>query len=70
MKNYCRDKSKAFKAFTSTSTQDSKSFNQAKKDKKKKRQKNKRDSTKLTTGVNMTKVRDEKKKKHISKIMC
>ena len=67
MKDHCGDKSRA-KASVSTSIQDSKPSDKAKKDKKKKQHKAKQDST-LAIRVNKTEVGDHKmKKKDISEI--
>lgn len=68
-----KDNSKA--APVSTSIQDSKLFDKAKKDKKKKQHRNKkdsRDSTTLVTGVNMVMIKDKKKRRNKDKgeVMC
>ena len=67
IKDYYGNKSRA-KASISTSTQDSKPFDKARKDKKQKQHKAKQDST-PATGVNMAEVGNYKtRKKDISKI--
>ena len=63
IKEYQRDKFKAFKASISNSIQDSKSFDKARKDKKKKQQKYERDFTNLAIKVNVAEVDNRKKKK-------
>lgn len=71
MKNYWKDRSKAFKAFVSSFTQDSELFDKAIMDKKIKQQKNKWDSTNLANGVNIAEIGDKKKKKKdVIKIIC
>lgn len=60
MKDYCIDKSKAFKASAPTSPV-FEPFDKARKDKKKKKQKDKRDNP--ATEINATEVGDKKRKK-------
>ena len=72
---HCGDDSKAFKAPTSTPTQDFEPLNKAQKDKKKKQHKDKKDSKNSATpatGINMAKVEDKKKrrKKDESEVTC
>ena len=62
MKNHHEYKSKVSKASVSTSTQDFKPYNKARKETKRLQQKNKRNSTNLATKVNVVEVGNQKKK--------